>query len=114
MSTINRKWFVDNFSPALLVRSKVTFVVFILATMLLILCYLLFNAPYITGKSDIDEESGLYSIKDKITVLHEKNFDEIYDSTKAYLVQFYNSWCGHCINFSPVYKTFAADVYSKY
>lgn len=58
---------------------------------------------------------GLYSPTDKVAVLTADNFNEnVYGSTSAWLVQFYNSWCGHCIKFSPIWKALAADIYSKY
>lgn len=58
--------------------------------------------------------SGLYEATDKVALLTVNNFHEnVYNSTSAWLVQFYNSWCGHCIKFSPIWKQLAASIYSK-
>lgn len=58
--------------------------------------------------------SGLYVATDKVALLTVNNFNEnVYNSTSAWLVQFYNSWCGHCIKFSPIWKQLAASIYSK-
>ena len=48
----------------------------------------------------------LYSIKDKgITLVNVSNFTQtILQSDHAWMVEFYSSWCGHCIRFAPVYK----------
>ena len=32
------------------------------------------------------------------------------NSSSAWLVQFYSSWCGHCIQFSSTWKALAHDV----
>lgn len=32
----------------------------------------------------------------------------------AWNVEFYNSWCGHCINFAPTYKKVATDTKGNY
>ncbi|XP_065200753.1 sulfhydryl oxidase 2-like isoform X1 [Planococcus citri] len=57
--------------------------------------------------------SGLYVATDKVALLTVNNFNEnVYNSTSAWLVQFYNSWCGHCIKFSPIWKQLAASIYN--
>ena len=59
--------------------------------------------------------SGLYVASDKVALLSADNFNtNVHNSSAAWLVQFYNSWCGHCIKFSPVYKQLASDIYSEY
>ncbi len=35
-------------------------------------------------------------------------------STAAVVVEFYASWCGHCVAFSPVYKSLARDIKGWY
>jgi len=56
--------------------------------------------------------SPLYNQDDKILILNNTNFQaNICSSTKAWVVEFYSSWCGHCIHFAPTYKEFAADVF---
>lgn len=56
--------------------------------------------------------SGLYTEVDKIVVLNNTNFQPmVCGSQKAWLVEFYSSWCGHCIHFAPVFKELAAEVF---
>ncbi|XP_052789721.1 sulfhydryl oxidase 2-like [Mya arenaria] len=53
---------------------------------------------------------GLYDNNDKVYVLNHRNFDKnVVGSESVWLVEFYNSWCGHCINFAPKWKEFAAE-----
>jgi len=57
--------------------------------------------------------AGLYTNEDKILILNNTNFQSsICSSTKAWIVEFYSSWCGHCIHFAPTFKEFAADVHA--
>ena len=35
---------------------------------------------------------------------------KVFRSTHAWMMQFYNSWCGHCIDFAPHYKQLAVDL----
>jgi len=58
-------------------------------------------------------ESSLYTDLDKINLLNQTNLkSHIVGSETSWLVEFYSSWCGHCINFAPTYKLLAADVYA--
>ncbi|XP_072285492.1 sulfhydryl oxidase 2 [Pyxicephalus adspersus] len=34
----------------------------------------------------------------------------LYNSSSAWLLEFYSSWCGHCINYAPTWRNLAADV----
>ncbi|XP_003744455.2 sulfhydryl oxidase 1 [Galendromus occidentalis] len=53
----------------------------------------------------------LYDTSDPLRLLDHENFHrELRQAPGVYLVQFYNSWCGHCIRFAPTFKKFAADV----
>jgi len=55
----------------------------------------------------------LYGPNDKIVLLNTTNFQStICGSSTAWLVEFYSSWCGHCIHFAPTFKELAEDVYS--
>ncbi|KAF7273265.1 hypothetical protein GWI33_014013 [Rhynchophorus ferrugineus] len=56
-------------------------------------------------------DQGLYSSKDDVEILTIDNFKEaITNSGKAWIVEFYNSWCGFCQKFAPSWKKFATDV----
>ena len=56
----------------------------------------------------------LYSEHDKIVLLNTTNFQStICSSSRAWLVEFYSSWCGHCIHFAPTFKELAADVHGE-
>ena len=56
---------------------------------------------------------ALYDDHDKITLLNSTNFQStICGSSTSWLVEFYSSWCGHCIHFAPTFKQLALDVHS--
>ncbi|KAG7207197.1 hypothetical protein KM043_008881 [Ampulex compressa] len=56
---------------------------------------------------------GLYNASDNVVILNAANFkSSVYGNTKAWLVEFYNSWCGFCFRFAPTWKTLATDVSS--
>lgn len=60
-------------------------------------------------------EAGLYSASDQVVVLTPENAESVLiNSTAATVVEFYASWCGHCIAFSPVYKSLARDIKGWY
>lgn len=57
------------------------------------------------------EEPGLYDDSHEVVYLdHENFYNVVLNSRRAWLVQFYNSWCGHCMDFAPVYQEFARNV----
>lgn len=56
-------------------------------------------------------EAGLYTASDQVVVLTPDNVDSVLvNSTAALVVEFYASWCGHCIAFSHVWKSLASDI----
>lgn len=54
----------------------------------------------------------LYDEKDLgINILYDTNFDNfVKNKSKVSLIEFYHSWCGHCIRFAPNWKAFAKDI----
>jgi len=60
----------------------------------------------------IGKTSGLYGPNDRgIFNLEAGNFSStIVGSNTAWVVEFYSSYCGHCINFAPHFKEFASQV----
>lgn len=55
--------------------------------------------------------NGLYSTSDGVVILTKNNFNEnVYNSTSASLVQFYNSPSDHCVKYAPVYKQLASSI----
>lgn len=62
---------------------------------------------------DITSGKGLYTNFNKIISLNQSSFkNQVFDNTSCWLVEFYNSWCGHCHRFAPVWKRLALDVYN--
>lgn len=56
---------------------------------------------------------GLYNASDNVVILNVTNFkSSVYEDTKGWLVEFYNSWCGFCFRFAPMWKEFASDVHA--
>ncbi|CAH1179070.1 unnamed protein product [Phaedon cochleariae] len=57
------------------------------------------------------DAQGLYSSKDDVDILTVENFkNELYGNKRAWLIEFYNSWCGFCQRFAPSWKALATDV----
>lgn len=64
----------------------------------------------IVDDGDVDEQ-GLYRKSDHVVILTEKNFQrKVYGQKHAQVIQFYNSFCGHCRAFAPKYKGLAAEM----
>lgn len=62
---------------------------------------------------DITAGRGLYSQFEQVVSLNVSTFKStIFNSSQStsWLVEFYNSWCGHCHRFSPVWKQFSLDI----
>lgn len=60
----------------------------------------------------VNEELGLYDDKDKVVKLTVGNFNEsVLEQNRATLVEFYNTYCGHCRRFAPTYKQVAEQLY---
>ncbi|XP_077271184.1 sulfhydryl oxidase 2 isoform X2 [Temnothorax americanus] len=56
---------------------------------------------------------GLYNASDDVVILNATNFKaNVYGSTRSWLVEFYNSWCGFCYRYAPTWKALASDVLS--
>ncbi|XP_040180065.1 sulfhydryl oxidase 2 [Rana temporaria] len=60
----------------------------------------------------VSGESSLYVARDPgIHILDRKTVNAaLYNSTSAWLLEFYSSWCGHCISYAPTWKSLAEDV----
>ncbi|XP_057369617.1 sulfhydryl oxidase 1-like [Daphnia carinata] len=55
--------------------------------------------------------SVLYKDSDPIVQMNVANFQStIVATSNAWLVEFYSSWCGHCIDFAPAFIQLANDV----
>ena len=57
----------------------------------------------------------LYTSNDVgITLVNHSNLTKvILDSDTAWMVEFYSSWCGHCIRFAPIFKDLGKNVDGK-
>lgn len=68
------------------------------------------SGAVIAEDADVQQQ-GLYSKSEHVDILTAHNFDKkVYGQNQAYLVQFYNSYCGHCRAFAPKFKDFANQV----
>ncbi|XP_033643196.1 sulfhydryl oxidase 1-like isoform X1 [Asterias rubens] len=86
--------------PLMRLNSKYVFSVFLIWT-----AYVFCNC------ANVPALQSLYNISDQVTVLENKTLKStVYNSEQAWFVQFYSSWCGHCLHFAPVWKAFAVDI----
>eukprot|EP00064_Thunnus_orientalis_P021700 superscaffoldBa00006764_g21867 len=56
-------------------------------------------------------ETRLYTEDDPLEILTSSSLKPaVTNSSSAWLVQFYSSWCGHCIQYSSTWRALAQDV----
>lgn len=73
--------------------------------LIVFLCILIF-IPFIFSLS-------LYSPEDPLHELDSSNFESVVLSkSNAWIIEFYNNWCGHCIRYAPTWKRFSSDIRS--
>ncbi|GFS47610.1 sulfhydryl oxidase 1 [Nephila pilipes] len=74
---------------------------------LLILVIFIFYLSFVLAS----RQSSLYSEDDPLWELDSSNFNSIVlGKNNAWIIEFYNNWCGHCIRFVPTWKQFARDI----
>lgn len=55
--------------------------------------------------------ASLYDPSMPLKILNGSTFHKVVLNTEnAWIVQFYNHWCGHCIKFAPTFRAFANDI----
>ncbi|XP_033207328.1 sulfhydryl oxidase 1-like [Belonocnema kinseyi] len=70
-------------------------------------------SPNVIGKKESESTGnlGLYNASDHVVILNATNFkSSVYGSNSSWLVEFYNSWCGHCLRYAPVWKDFSRNI----
>uniref|UniRef100_A0A2P2I507 Sulfhydryl oxidase n=2 Tax=Hirondellea gigas TaxID=1518452 RepID=A0A2P2I507_9CRUS len=61
--------------------------------------------------SPVGKQVSLYNSTDHVTVFDAATFyDGLHGKQHACLLQFYSSYCGHCISFAPLFKEFAKNI----
>lgn len=59
------------------------------------------------------DSDGLFSMSDAVARIDSTNSQirgTVTGTDQAWFVNFYSSFCGHCVRFAPVYKAFGRDV----
>lgn len=55
--------------------------------------------------------ASLYTEEDPLVILGSGSLKStVTNSSSAWLIQFFSSWCGHCIQYSSTWKVLAEDV----
>ncbi|XP_037079821.1 sulfhydryl oxidase 2-like [Pollicipes pollicipes] len=75
---------------------------------LLAIVILLFSATAATDDDDEDDIVDLYAKDDAVVHMDHTNFDSLlYGKQHVWVVEFYNSWCGHCQLYAPTWHRVA-------
>jgi len=79
---------------------------------LVILILLLITGNLIQSMSHHKKAVSLYNVNDTLLELDYSNINAtLYGKETAFFVEFYSSWCGHCIHFAPEWRKLAAETY---
>ena len=79
---------------------------------LVILVALFISGDIIQSMSNHKKAVSLYNANDTLLHLDYSNINAtLYGKDTAFFVEFYSSWCGHCIHFAPEWRKLAAETY---
>ena len=79
----------------------------LLVLMTILSLNVLLFAHYTRGQEPV-ELISLYDENDDVLELFDESIDNIIESGKIWIVEFYAHWCGHCQRFAPKWKKVAA------
>lgn len=76
-----------------------------------IIMFMVVHSQLVCSLAFPSETKSLYSHRDGVNILYSSNASHFVrdlhqEGRKLQLVQFYSSWCGHCISFAPSFKAF--------
>uniref|UniRef100_A0A8B9H7J8 Quiescin Q6 sulfhydryl oxidase 1 n=1 Tax=Astyanax mexicanus TaxID=7994 RepID=A0A8B9H7J8_ASTMX len=54
--------------------------------------------------------AGLYSPGDRVRVVDADSVPQLFNTSSAFLLELYATWCGHCAAFAPVFRSLARDI----
>ena len=79
---------------------------------LLFLCITLLSLDVLlfvddTNAEEPAEKISLYDENDEVLQLFDDSIENIVESGKIWIVEFYAHWCGHCQRFAPKWKQVA-------
>jgi len=79
---------------------------------LVILLLMFLSGNIIQSMSNHKKAVSLYNANDTILQLDYSNINAtLFGKDTAFFVEFYSSWCGHCIHFAPQWRKLAAETY---
>ena len=79
--------------------------VLLIATLMFVSLNVLFLSSEINAQTV--EKISLYDSNDDVVELEDKSINDIVQSGKIWIVEFYAHWCGHCQRFAPKWKKVA-------
>ena len=79
----------------------------VLLLMILLSLNVLLFVQYTRGQEPV-ELISLYDENDDVLELFDESIDDIIESGKIWIVEFYAHWCGHCQRFAPKWKKVAS------
>ena len=76
------------------------------------ICFYIFFIDIIQCNDEETKQNGLYKPTDNVIIIKgDDNYNKtLINADTVLVIEFYNSWCGHCVRFAPTWKQLSQNI----